>query len=95
MLPNISALALLSKTIVPPSLGLREQAESQPHLNRIDAGIGPRNSGIGDMHVAHFRAPIIFAAQKMRSERATGGEINVGCAFRHLYIGEKRSATEV
>ena len=91
MLPNISALALLSKTIVPLSLGLREQAESQPHLNRISRP----NPGIGDMHVAHFRAPVIFAAQKMRSERATGGEINVGCAFRHLYIGEKRSATEL
>ena len=56
---------------------LRKQTESQTHLNRVDARIRPRNAGVGDMHVSHFRAPVIFSAQKMRSQRTTSGEIHV------------------
>src|ERR1700688_1767987 len=77
------------------SFWLVEPSKSEPYLNGIDARIRARYSGIGDMQVAHLRAPIISAAQKVNAESAGWGEIDMRSALRHLYVCKKCPASDL
>src|SRR6202030_20694 len=77
------------------SFWLGEPSKSEPYLNGIDAGIRPRYSGIGDMQVAHLRAPIISAAQKVNAKSTGWGEIDMRSALRHLYVCKKCPASDL
>jgi len=46
------------------------------------------------MHVADFRADIVFAAQKVEAESAAGREIDAGYSFRDFGVGKERAATK-
>src|ERR1700731_3074761 len=77
------------------SLWLGEPSKSEPDLNGIDARIRSRYSGIGDMQVTHLRAPIISAAQKVHTESAGWGEIDMRSALRHLYVCKKCASCDL
>jgi hypothetical protein len=71
-----------------------EAAETHAQLQRVDAGVGPGNAGVGNVHEAQFGADIIFAAKKMKSQRAAGGEVYVRSSIRNFYVSEKCAAAD-
>src|ERR1700738_3540599 len=74
---------------------LREAPESKPYLDGVDSRIRRGEAGIGDMHEAHFRAPVVFAAQKMQSESARSRKVHPRGSRRHLGIAEKHAPSEL
>jgi hypothetical protein len=76
-------------------LGMGEAAEAEANLNGIDSGIGSGKAGIGDVHEPNLGAPVIFGPQKVRPDRAAGGEIHARRSRRHLVVGEQRAAADV
>jgi hypothetical protein len=71
---------------------LAEAAKTQSKLNRIDAGVGGREPGVGNVHVADFGADVVLAPQEMQAQGSAGGEIDPRSSRRHLRIGEKSAA---
>jgi hypothetical protein len=74
---------------------MSKAAKAQSHLNRIDPWIRRRQSGIRNVHVADFGAPIVLLAQDMHSDRPAGSEIHMRCAGRNSILGEQRSSANV
>src|ERR1700722_15239626 len=74
---------------------LGEAPKAEADLKRIDTGIRRNQSGVGDVHEAKFDTPVVFAAQKMRADRAARSEVYVRGAGRRLLIREKGAASEV
>src|SRR5277367_1196934 len=75
--------------------GLRESAKTEAHLNRVDARVRSGHTGVGDMHEADFGVPVIFALQKVRSDRTARREIHARCSRRCLLGGEERAAAKI
>src|SRR6266852_8536057 len=75
-----------------PLFFLAETTKTQTKLNGIDAGIRRCKSRVRNVHVADFRADVVFAAQEMEAHSGAGGEIDAGCRFGHLVIGKERAA---
>src|SRR5216684_6295704 len=46
------------------------------------------------MHVANFRADVVFAPQEVQADGAAGSEIDVGCCFGDFGIGKESAAAE-
>src|SRR6266851_5069129 len=46
------------------------------------------------MHVANFRADVVFALQEVQADGAAGSEIDVGCCFGDFGIGKESAAAE-
>jgi hypothetical protein len=76
------------------SAGMREKAKSNAQLNRVHAGIGRTESGIGNVHVANLSAPIEFVAEKVKAEGTAGREINAGSSRRYGVAREERAAAD-
>ncbi len=55
---------------------LAEQAKAYSKLNGVDAGIGRGKPGVRNMHVANFRADVVFAAQEVEADGAAGSKID-------------------
>ena len=73
---------------------LAEKTKAYTKLNSIDAGIGRGKPGVGNMHVAHFGADVVFATEEMQACSAAGSEIDAGCSFRDFGVGKERAATK-
>jgi hypothetical protein len=56
---------------------LSEPTEANAKLQRIDAGVRPDQSGIGNVHEAQLSAPVVLAAQEMSPDRSARREIHV------------------
>src|SRR4029077_8563990 len=89
VLAEMPALAARETIIL---LWLREAPESNAYLEGIDPRIRRGYVGIGNMHEPHFRAPVVFAAQKMQSECAGSRKVHSRRPRRDLRVGEKRAA---
>src|SRR4249920_283172 len=71
-----------------------EATEAQPQLERIDPRIQVCERGVGYMHEAKLRAPVVLAAQEMQTQRAARGEIYVRGAGGHVNVCEERATAE-
>ena len=78
-----------------PLLFLAEQTKAHSKLNGIDAGIRSCKTGVGNMHVADFRADVVSAAQKVKTQSAARSEINMRCSFGDFRIGKKSAAANL
>jgi len=74
---------------------LAEPAEADAQLDGVDARIGLGHAGVRNMLVADLSAQIVSALQKVQSERAAAGEIDLRCARRSLEVGKKRAAANL
>src|SRR5260370_28921928 len=74
---------------------LAEQAKTDAKLNGIDAGIGRSQPGVGNMHVANFRADVGFAAREVQAQSAAGSEIDAGRCFGDFGIGKESAAAKL
>src|SRR6266852_3309689 len=77
-----------------PLFFLAETTKTQTKLNGIDAGIRRCKSGVRDVHVADFRADVVLAAQEVQAQGGAAREIDAGCSFGHLGIGEESAAAK-
>jgi len=68
--------------------------EAYPHLKRIYPRIEVGKRGIRNVHETKLRVEIIFASQKVQTQRAASGEIHTRSAGRHIIIREKCAASE-
>src|SRR5260370_569017 len=46
------------------------------------------------MHVANFRADVVFAPQEVQADGAAGSEIDLGCCSGDFGIGKESAASE-
>lgn len=76
-------------------LFLAEPAEADAQLDGVDAGIRLGHAGVRNVLVADLGAQIVFALQKVQSECAAAGEINLRGARRSLEVGKKRAAANL
>src|SRR5260370_8120569 len=74
---------------------LAAQAKTDAKLNGIDAGIGRSQPGVGNMHVANFRADVVFAAREVQAQSAAGSEIDAGRCFGDFGIGKESAAPKL
>ena len=74
---------------------VREPAEADAKLQCVNAGIRRHQSCVGNVHEADFCAPVVFAAQKMSTDRTAGGEVHVRGPGRNFVVAEKRTAADV
>ena len=63
-------------------------AQSDPHLQSINAAIARAEAGIGDVHVAKFDGPIAAIAEEMCPQGSAGCEVHARSSERHVVIGK-------
>src|SRR5216683_1493456 len=78
-----------------PDSRLREAAEAEAHLDRVDARIRSGQSRVRNVHETDFGAPVVIAAQKVHAQRAAGREIYARGTGRCLFGGEERAAADI
>src|SRR5207248_11481530 len=74
---------------------LTEPAKAQAQLHGVDPGIGSCQAGIGNMHESNLSTEIVLAPQKVQSNGAAAGEINLRSSRRHLRISKERAAANL
>ena len=78
-----------------PFLLPKELTDSQPHLHRVQPRVRRRQAGVGDVHVAQFRAPVPPIPQEMRTHgRAEEVKFTVLVPVGNIVIGKQRPAAE-
>ena len=69
-------------------MGPEQFPDSQPHLHRIDSGIGRGQTGIRNLHIAQFKGEIVLRAKNASSQRRLIHEVDSIGAVGHVVVGE-------
>ena len=63
-------------------------AQAYSQLQRINPAIAGAETGVGDMHVAEFHAPIAVIAKEMCPQSNAGREVHTRSSGRHVVVGK-------
>src|SRR5882724_5660511 len=70
-------------------------AQSDPHLQSINAAIARAEAGVGDVRVAEFDAPIAAITEEVCAQGSAGCEVHARSPERHVVMGKQRSAAQL
>jgi len=75
-------------------MAAKKFSQTEAHLDGVEAGVVRGQTGVRDVHVAEFHAPVISVTKEVRPHGGRWSEIHVVSSGWHIVIRDQKSAAQ-